>query len=76
RAEYKEDIDLVKIASETIVDAIVQPENLRKEIATRLARAEGKREERPRKKHMVVPVLARPASVSGVRLSVGPVLGL
>jgi acetyl-CoA carboxylase carboxyltransferase component len=56
RAEYKEDIDLVKIASETIVDAIVQPENLRKEIATRLARAENKREERPRKKHMVVPV--------------------
>ncbi len=56
RAEYKEDIDLVKIASETIVDAIVQPEVLRREIAIRLARAEGKREARPKKKHMVVPV--------------------
>src|SRR5690606_11295344 len=56
REEYRSDIDLVKLASELVVDAVVQPERLRQEIATRLARAAHKREERPRKKHMVPPV--------------------
>lgn len=56
REEYRSDVDLVKLASELVVDAVVQPERLRQEIALRLARAAGKREERPRKKHMVPPV--------------------
>lgn len=56
RAEYREDIDLVKLASELVVDAIVQPEDLRREIAVRLARAAGKQEQRPRRKHLVPPV--------------------
>lgn len=56
REEYRADVDLVKLASELVVDAVVQPERLRHEIALRLARAAGKREERPRKKHMVPPV--------------------
>ncbi len=56
RAEYREDIDLVRIASELIVDAIVQPESLREEIARRFSLFESKVEVRPKKKHMVPPV--------------------
>lgn len=56
REEYRSDVDLTKLASELVVDAVVQPERLRQEIALRLSRAAGKREERPRKKHMVPPV--------------------
>jgi methylmalonyl-CoA decarboxylase subunit alpha len=56
RAEYKADIDLVKIASELVVDEIVQPALLRAEIARRFETYAGKREARPAKKHMVPPV--------------------
>lgn len=56
RAEYKRDIDLARIASENIVDAVVQPEALRGEIIARFARCGARRESRPVKKHMVLPV--------------------
>jgi acetyl-CoA carboxylase carboxyltransferase component len=56
RAEYREDIDLVRIASELVVEAVVQPADLRSEIARRFAIAESKVEARPKKKHMVPPV--------------------
>lgn len=35
--EYEEDIDLVRLASELVVDAVVQPEDLRAEMIRRLA---------------------------------------
>ena len=56
RDEYREDVDLVKLASELVVDAIVPSSDLRREVARRFARYAGKVEERPRKKHMVPPV--------------------
>ncbi|MBL8741182.1 MAG: acyl-CoA carboxylase subunit beta, partial [Myxococcales bacterium] len=56
RAEYREDIDLERIASELIVDAVIQPAALRTEIARRFARLENKNEPRPQKKHLVSPV--------------------
>jgi len=56
REEYKADIDILKLASELIVDAIVPGERLRAEIITRLARATGRVEGRPAKKHLVPPV--------------------
>ena len=56
RAEYKEDIDLVKLGSELVVDAIVPGERLRAEVVARFARYAHKRETRPDKKHIVVPV--------------------
>jgi len=56
RAEYKHDIDLVRVASEMVVDAVVQPGDLRNEIVKRFAITDGKRELRPTKKHMVLPV--------------------
>ena len=55
REEYREDIDLVKLASEMVVDAVVPGDRLRAEISARLGRSEGKREERPPKKHLVAP---------------------
>ncbi len=56
RDEYREDIDIMKLASELVIDAVVPGERLRKEIATRFARYAGKVEGRPRRKHMVLPV--------------------
>jgi acetyl-CoA carboxylase carboxyltransferase component len=56
RAEYREDIDLYKLASELVVDAVVPFENLRRELAVRFARLMSKRETRDPKKHLVPPV--------------------
>jgi acetyl-CoA carboxylase carboxyltransferase component len=56
RDEYREDVDLVKIASELVVDAIVSTNALREEISRRFGRYAGKSEARPAKKHMVPPV--------------------
>ncbi len=56
REEYKADIDLMKLASELVIDAVVPGERLRTEIAARFARFENKVEPRPRRKHMVPPV--------------------
>jgi acetyl-CoA carboxylase carboxyltransferase component len=56
RAEYREDIDLTKIASELVVDHVVQPGDLRAEIVRRFAAYEHKDEPRPKKKHLVSPV--------------------
>ena len=39
RREYEEDVDLVHLAAELVVDAIVQPEDLRDELTNRLALA-------------------------------------
>ena len=56
RDEYKGDIDLMKLAAELVIDAVVPGDRLRAEISARFARCEGKTEPRPKKKHMVLPV--------------------
>lgn len=56
RDEYREDIDIYKLASELIIDDIVPSEQLRDEISRRFARYADKNEARPPKKHMVLPV--------------------
>jgi acetyl-CoA carboxylase carboxyltransferase component len=56
RDEYKADIDLEKLASELVVDAVIPTAQLRREVALRLGRYADKIEERPRKKHLVPPV--------------------
>ena len=56
RAEYREDIDLYKLASELVVDAVVPFEGLRQELSRRLARLTAKHESRPAKHRMVTPV--------------------
>jgi methylmalonyl-CoA decarboxylase subunit alpha len=56
RDEYKADIDLTKLASELVVDAVIPGDRLRSEISGRFARLTSKRERRPEKKHLVPPV--------------------
>jgi methylmalonyl-CoA decarboxylase subunit alpha len=57
REEYRADIDILKLASEMVVDAIVRGDRLRAELASRLERASQRRAvPRPPKKHLVSPV--------------------
>jgi acetyl-CoA carboxylase carboxyltransferase component len=56
RAEYKEDIDIVHLASELVVDHVLPADVLRDELIRRFAAYGRKREARPAKKHIVPPV--------------------
>jgi acetyl-CoA carboxylase carboxyltransferase component len=56
RAEYGADIDILHLASELVVDAVVEPERLREELVRRFAHAEGKLREWPAKRNAVTPV--------------------
>jgi acetyl-CoA carboxylase carboxyltransferase component len=56
RDEYRHDIDVYRLASELIVDAIVDPAALRDEIAARIAAARGRTRIRPGKRRPVTPV--------------------
>jgi acetyl-CoA carboxylase carboxyltransferase component len=42
RAEYAEDIDILHLASELVVDAVIEPDDLRAELIKRFALTEGK----------------------------------
>jgi acetyl-CoA carboxylase carboxyltransferase component len=56
RREYEADVDLVHLAAELVVDAVVQPEDLRDELVRRFALAAGRVREDPQKRHGVPPV--------------------
>lgn len=56
RAEYRNDIDIYRLASEMIVDEIVQPEQLRENIAKRFDMYESKNIPLPTRKHGIYPV--------------------
>ncbi len=56
REEYARDIDILHLASELVVDAVVQPESLRDELIKRFAHAASKRSEWPAKRNPVTPV--------------------
>ena len=56
RDEYRADVDLMKLASELVIDAVIPGERLRAELSTRFQRYASKSEGRPHKKHMVLPV--------------------
>ncbi|MDP9033382.1 MAG: acyl-CoA carboxylase subunit beta [Myxococcota bacterium] len=56
REEYRADVDVMKLANEMVIDAVIPGHRLREEIALRFARYAGKRASGPRKKHMVPPV--------------------
>ena len=55
RREYAEDIDILHLASELVVDAVIQPEDLRTELIRRFALAAGKNREWPAKHNPVTP---------------------
>src|SRR5215208_798670 len=56
RSEYAEEIDILHLASELVIDAVVQPEDLRGEIARRFELTAGKSREWPAKRNQVTPV--------------------
>lgn len=56
RAEYEEDVDLLRLASDLVVDAVVEPEELRREITLRLAYAAGRDRRFSDRRHGVPPV--------------------
>jgi acetyl-CoA carboxylase carboxyltransferase component len=56
RREYAEDIDIMHLASELVVDAVIPPSDLRPELITRFARAASKHREWPDKRNPVTPV--------------------
>ena len=53
RDEYRAEIDIMKLASELVIDDVVPGDRLRGEIATRFARYARKQEPRPKRKHIV-----------------------
>jgi methylmalonyl-CoA decarboxylase subunit alpha len=60
RRAYAEDIDILHLASELVVDAVVEPHDLRSELVRRFAHARSKQRERgaawPDKRNPVTPV--------------------
>jgi acetyl-CoA carboxylase carboxyltransferase component len=56
RAEYREDIDLFKLAGELILDAVIPFASLRAEVSKRFARNLATHTPRPPKHHLVPPV--------------------
>jgi acetyl-CoA carboxylase carboxyltransferase component len=56
REEYREDVDILKLASELVVDAVLPFGELRRELARRFELHSEKLEARPPKKHLVPPV--------------------
>jgi acetyl-CoA carboxylase carboxyltransferase component len=56
RAEYAADIDILHLASELVVDAVIEPEELRGELIRRFASAEGRRREWPARHNPITPV--------------------
>jgi acetyl-CoA carboxylase carboxyltransferase component len=56
RAEYSEDIDILHLASELVVDSVIEPADLRAELIRRYALADGKRREFSDRRHGVPPV--------------------
>jgi acetyl-CoA carboxylase carboxyltransferase component len=56
RAEYEQDIDIVRLAGELVVDAVVDPADLRGELVRRFAAAQHKERHFSRRRHGVTPV--------------------
>jgi acetyl-CoA carboxylase carboxyltransferase component len=56
REEYERDIDIVRLASELVIDAVVAPGDLRAELVRRFAAARGKDRHFSRRRHGVTPV--------------------
>jgi acetyl-CoA carboxylase carboxyltransferase component len=56
RAEYERDIDIMRLASELVVDAVVEPGDLRAELVRRFSAARGRDRSFSRRRHGVNPV--------------------
>jgi acetyl-CoA carboxylase carboxyltransferase component len=56
RREYEQDVDLLRLASDLVVDAVVPPEDLRSEVVARIATATGRDRRFSERRHGVPPV--------------------
>lgn len=56
RREYAADIDLLHLASEMVIDAIVEPDQLRSELVSRFSLAASRRRDDPPKHRPITPV--------------------
>jgi acetyl-CoA carboxylase carboxyltransferase component len=56
RGEYAAEIDILHLASELVIDAVIQPEDLRGEVARRFEYCAGKSREWPPKRNQITPV--------------------
>ncbi len=56
RREYAEDVDLLRLASDLVVDAVISPQDLRRELTVRLEYLGGKRRHFSDRRHGVPPV--------------------
>ncbi|MSO79239.1 MAG: acyl-CoA carboxylase subunit beta [Acidimicrobiia bacterium] len=56
RVEYEADVDIVRLASELVVDAVIQPDDLRDELVRRFALASTRQREVFHRRHGVPPV--------------------
>ncbi len=56
RSIYEEDVDLLRLASELVIDAVIQPEDLRAELIRRIALARHKNRHFADRRHGVPPV--------------------
>ncbi|MGN6598173.1 MAG: acyl-CoA carboxylase subunit beta [Actinomycetes bacterium] len=56
RREYEADVDLLRLASDLVIDGIVQPRDLREELVRRIAMASGRSRHFSERRHGVPPV--------------------
>ncbi len=56
RSEYSEDVDILRLASELVIDAVIEPDALREELLSRLALAEHKDRSFAERRHAITPV--------------------
>ncbi|HEX5852791.1 MAG TPA: acyl-CoA carboxylase subunit beta [Solirubrobacteraceae bacterium] len=56
REEYSQGIDILHLASEMVIDAVVEPDQLREELVRRFAHASSKQRSWPAKRNAVTPV--------------------
>jgi acetyl-CoA carboxylase carboxyltransferase component len=56
RAQYEQDIDVLRLAGELVVDDVVEPADLREALIARFAAARGKNRHFSRRRHGVTPV--------------------
>ena len=56
RLEYEEDVDLLRLAGDLVIDAVIEPGELRRELVLRLTYAAGRSRHFSDKRHGVPPV--------------------
>ena len=69
KADYLEEVDILHLASELVVDAVVQPEDLREELVRRYTLTAGRRRDWPAKVNPVTPVWMADSTTPHARMT-------